>query len=148
MAFDRRAAAGARMRVIVAQRVVLDAAVVPEGNRVGLPAEPHLEFLPRAELAQEGEDRAALVSRQSVDMGGEVAVDVERLALRHRMGANDRMRCARVDLAAFGEAHQRVVPAIDMVARMRRGQPFEIDLPAWGKRTIGRKLAGTNLIAA
>src|SRR5215813_12449346 len=91
IAFDRHAAAGARLRVIVPQRLVLDAAVVPKGDRVGLPAEPHLEFLAGAELAQKVEDGAALVSRQPVDVGGEVAIDVQRLAFRHRMGANDRM---------------------------------------------------------
>ncbi len=33
---------------MVPQRLVLDAAVAPEGDRVGLPAKPDLKFLPRA----------------------------------------------------------------------------------------------------
>src|SRR6185436_70066 len=101
VAFDGHPAAGACLRVVVPKRLMLDAAVVPEGNRMGLPAEPHLEFLPGAELAQEIQDRAALFSRQAVDVSGEFAVDVQRLPLRHRVGANDRMRCLRVDLAGF-----------------------------------------------
>ena len=113
-----------------------------------LPAEPHLEFLARAELAQEIQDRAALFSRQPVDVRGEVAVDVERLALGHRMGAHDRMRRARIDLAGFLQPHQRIVAAIDVVAGMRRGQPFEIGLHARRQRVIGRVLAGEQRIAA
>src|SRR6516162_8119960 len=84
---------------------------------MGLPAEPHLEFLPCAELAQKAQDCPAFVSRQPIDMGGELAIDVQRLALCHWMGANNRMRCLRVDLTAFGDTHQRVVSTIDVVAR-------------------------------
>ena len=50
---------------------MLGAAVVPERDRMGLPAEPHLEFLPRAELTEKVQDRSALLFRQPVDMGGE-----------------------------------------------------------------------------
>src|SRR5262245_40024463 len=115
---------------------------------MGLPAEPHLEFLPCAELAQIIQNCAAFVSRQPVDMGGEVAIDVERFALCHRMGANDRVRCRRVDLAGFLAAYPGIVPAIDMIARMRCGQPFEIDLHTRGKRVIGRILASEERVAA
>jgi choline dehydrogenase-like flavoprotein len=37
IAFDRHPAAGPCLRVVVPERLVLDAAVVPEGNRVRLP---------------------------------------------------------------------------------------------------------------
>src|SRR5262249_5073890 len=107
IALDRHTPAGPRLRVIVPERLMLDAAIVPERDRMGLPAEPHLDLLARAELAQKGQDRAALLPRQPVDMRGELAVDVERLAPGHRVGANDRMRCLRVGLAALGDAHQR-----------------------------------------
>ena len=103
--FDRDASARACLRVIVPECLVLDAAVVPESDRMRLPSESHLEFLPCAELAQKLQNSVTLFSRQSIDMGGEPAVDVERLALCHRMGANNRMRCLRIDLAAFGDAH-------------------------------------------
>src|SRR3982074_2451005 len=69
IAFDRHPAPRARLRVIVPECLVLDAAVVPEGDRMGLPGEPHLEFLPRAVLAQKLEDRAAFFSRQPIDVG-------------------------------------------------------------------------------
>src|SRR5262245_56626609 len=98
IAFDRNSAARAGLRVIVPECLVLDAAIVPEGDRMGLPAEADLEFLARAVLAQKPEDRAALLSRQPIDMGGEMAVDEQRLALGHRVGANHRMRLCREDL--------------------------------------------------
>src|SRR5215470_815651 len=88
IAFDRHATARARLRVIVPECLVLDAAVVPEGDRMTLPGEPHLKFLTRAVLAQKLEERSALVPRQPIDMSGEVAVDEQRLAPGHRVGAN------------------------------------------------------------
>src|SRR6516162_1267447 len=111
---DGHAPAGARLRVVVPQRLVLDAPVVPEGDRVRLPTEPHLEFLARAELAQKVQDRAPLLSRQLVDVGGELAVDVERLAPGYGVGANNGMRGFRVDLAGLEDAHECIVPAIDV----------------------------------
>src|SRR6516225_11788910 len=95
-ASNGHAPSGARLRVVVPERLVLDAAVVPEGNRVRLPVEPHLEFLTRAELAQKVQERAPLLSRQLVDVGGELAVDVERLAPGYGVGANNGMRGFRV----------------------------------------------------
>src|SRR5262245_32137339 len=47
VALDGHAAAGADLRIIVPQRLVLDAAIVPEGDRMRLPEEAHLEFLAR-----------------------------------------------------------------------------------------------------
>src|SRR6516225_1396487 len=60
IASDRHSAAGARLRVIVPQRLMLDAAVVPEGDRMGPPAKADLELLPCAKLAQKIQDCAAL----------------------------------------------------------------------------------------
>src|SRR5215813_12587708 len=42
IAFDRHPATGARVR-LVPECLVRDAAVVPEGDRMGLPGEPHRE---------------------------------------------------------------------------------------------------------
>src|SRR2546423_13381678 len=98
---------------------MLDAAVVPKGDRMGLPGEPHLEFLPRAVLAQELEDRAALFSRQPVDMGGEVAVGEERLAPGHRGGANNRNQRMGADLVAVVATQQRIGSTIEVLARNR-----------------------------
>jgi hypothetical protein len=48
VALDRHTAAGTDLRVIIPQRHVLNAAIVPERDRVGPPAKPHLEFRPGA----------------------------------------------------------------------------------------------------
>src|SRR5215831_11423529 len=148
VAFDRHPTTGSRLGVVVPQRLMLDAAVVPEGYRMRLPTEPALEFLPGAELAQKIEDRTAFLSWQLIDVGGEVAVDIECLAFCHRMRAYDRVRCPRIDLAGLRQAHQRIVAAIDMVARMSRGQAVEIGLHAGRERIIGCVLAGKERIAA
>src|SRR5437870_2164239 len=67
---------------------------------MGLPAEPDLEFLARAVLAQIVQDRTALLWSKPIDMGGEVAIDEQRLALRYRMRAHDRVRRLREALRA------------------------------------------------
>ena len=64
---------------IVPDCEMLDTAVIPEGDRMGLPAEPDLEFLARAVLAQIVQDRTALLWCKPIDMGGEVAIDEQRL---------------------------------------------------------------------
>ena len=76
----------------------------------------YLEFFPRAEFAQEVQNRASLFARQIVDVGREVAIDVECLAFRYGVDTNDRVRCPRIDLPSFFHPHQRIVAAIDMVA--------------------------------
>ena len=92
---------------------------------MGLPVDPHLEFLPCAEPAQKVQDCAALVSRQPVDVGSEVAIDVDALRFVTRWVRTTGCDAVKVDLAGFLAAYPRIIPAIDMIARMRRGQPFE-----------------------
>src|SRR5262249_60089218 len=48
IALYRHTAAGTDLGVIIPQRHVLNAAIVPERDRVGPPAKPHLEFRPGA----------------------------------------------------------------------------------------------------
>jgi hypothetical protein len=48
VALDRHTAAGTDLGVIIPQRHVLNAAIVPERDRVRPPAKPHLEFRPSA----------------------------------------------------------------------------------------------------
>src|SRR6266436_4719923 len=115
---------------------------------MGLPAEPDLEFLARAVLAQIVQDRTALLWSKPIDMGGEVAIDEQRLALRYRMRAHDRVRRLREDLALVIAPHQHIGPAIDVIAGVRGGQSFEIDLHARRQGVIGRRLAGEQGIAA
>src|SRR6266516_4758236 len=83
---------------------------------MGLPAEPDLEFLARAVLAQIVQDRTAFLWSKPIDMSGEVAIDEQRLALRYRMRAHDRVRRLREDLAFVIAPHQHIGPAIDVIA--------------------------------
>src|SRR6266704_39788 len=85
------AVAGAGVRPIVPHRVVLDAAVVPERDRVLAPAEAALEQRVGHVLVEIAQDAVALVARDAVDVAGEALVDVERPAPGHRMGTDDRV---------------------------------------------------------
>src|SRR6516164_10554087 len=49
IAFERHSAPGPGLWVMIPECLVLDAAVVPKGDRMRVPTESHLEFLPRAE---------------------------------------------------------------------------------------------------
>ena len=69
--------AGAGLGVVVPHRVVLHAAVVPEGDRVLAPAEAALEVRVRDVLEQEVEEGAALALGDPEDPPGEGPVDVE-----------------------------------------------------------------------
>src|SRR5678815_904676 len=77
---DRHAMAVAALRIVVPHRVVLHAAVVPERDRVHLPAEPAVELRRLDVAVEELQHRVALRPRELLDARGEAAVDVERLA--------------------------------------------------------------------
>src|SRR5689334_7013354 len=105
---------------------MLGTTVVPEGDRVRLPAEAALEQRIFHVLVEIAQDSLALVDRHADEARGEAAIDVERFLLRHRMGPDHRMLgpgiCRAVLLA--GEIEQ---PAIDMLAVMDGGEPGKID---------------------
>src|SRR5476651_1329164 len=98
------------VREVIPHRVVHRRAVVPEGDRVGLPGEAALELRRLAVAVEHLEQGIALVFAQAHDVRREVAVDVERLAAGHRMGAHDRMLAARKALAGrWGAAEASAV---------------------------------------
>src|SRR5205085_877400 len=78
-------------------RAVLDAAVVPEGDRMLAPVEAHLPLGGLDVVEQELEERVALVFRQLVDLRGLAAVDVEQFLSRPRMHRDHRVRADRID---------------------------------------------------
>src|SRR5256714_12794299 len=96
LALYRHAIARARVRPVVPHRAMLRAAIVPERDRVLAPAEAALEQRVLAVLIEIRENRVALVARNADDVRGEAAIDVERLAVRHRMRAHHRMLRARI----------------------------------------------------
>src|SRR5258708_8948731 len=100
------------VRVVVERGAMHDAAVVPEGDRVVIPAEAALEFRRLDVTHQHLEQRVALVLLQALDALGEAAIDEQALSARHRMRPHDGMnslgkllvatfvRAARIDMSA------------------------------------------------
>src|SRR5262245_19899809 len=89
VALDGDPVAGAGVRPVIPHRVVLDAAIVPERDRVLLPAEAALEQRVGHVLVEIAQDAATLVTRDVVDVAGKTLVDVERLPAGHRVGSHD-----------------------------------------------------------
>src|SRR5262245_20064224 len=90
----------APVRVIVPQRMMLSAAVIPERDRVRLPAEARAE-LGRLDVAeQHGEDRIAFVAAHAENAGGEEAIHEQAFPARDRMRAHHRVLGARIFFAA------------------------------------------------
>src|ERR1700704_2415362 len=69
--------------------MMLDAAIVPERDRVLAPAEAALEQRVGHVLVEIAQDPVALVARDAVDVAGEALVNVEALLAGHRVGAHD-----------------------------------------------------------
>src|SRR5580704_8527599 len=132
VARHRDAVAGAGVGPVVPHRVVLDAPVVPERDRVLAPAEATLEEGVRHVLVEVAQDAVALVARYAVDIAGEAAVDVERLPPGHRMGAHDRVVGVRVGLLVLNSVIG-VLPAV-VLAVVPRCEAVEIGLHPVGSR--------------
>ena len=91
VAFDGDPVARAGVRPVVPHGAVLGAAVVPERDRPGPPAEPAGELRPRLVAEEIVEQRRALLLRHAVEAHGMADVDVERLPSRLGMDADDRV---------------------------------------------------------
>src|SRR5690242_7977745 len=90
-AVDRDAPHVTALAVIVVERVVQRAAVVPEGERVALPPEAALELRPDRMRAEIVDERLAFLFRHVLEAKREGAIDEERLAARLRMRAHHGM---------------------------------------------------------
>src|SRR5690349_3072511 len=144
---DSDAVAAAGVGPVVPHRTVLDAAIVPEGDRVRLPAEAALEQRVFHVLVEVVQDAVALVARHADQVAGEAAIHIERLLARHRMSAHHRMDRARI-LLLLGDAEILVEAAIDRCAVMERRQAVEIGLHAVRQRLVGGVHVGEQRIAA
>ena len=91
--------------VVVVERVVLDAAVVPQRQRAGLPAETAGEFGPRLVREEEVEQRRAFGLGHPGKAERVAALDIERLAAGLGMGAHDRVS------ATYAAARPRGAPS-------------------------------------
>ena len=126
---------------------MLDAAVVPEGDGVGAPAEAALEQRVLHVLVEIAQDAVALVARHADQAAGEAAIDVERLLAGHGVCANHRVLGARV-LRLVRHTEILVEAAIDRLAVVDRGHALEIPLHAVAERFVGGVHAGEQRVAA
>src|SRR5258708_91412 len=145
-ALDRDAVARAGVRPVIPHRVMLDTAIVPECDRVLLPAKAALEERVRHVLVQIAQHAVALVARQAVDVARKALVDVERLPAGHRMGAHDGVVGGGIALLIL-DTEILVLPAI-VLAVMPSGETFEILLQAVAKRLVGRVHVREQRVAA
>ena len=133
------------MRVVIPQRMVLRAAIVPKCDRVGLPVEAAVKFRRLDVATQQVEQRIAFELAEPVDPGREIFIDEERLAAGHRMRAHDRVLSARK--APFGD--RMAEPAvIRELTVMRRGQPLDEPFDRIGEAVIGGIHAGKERVSA
>src|SRR3954451_15433777 len=89
IAADRDAVSVTAMWVVVVYRPMLRAAIVPQRNRVGFPVKTALEFGLLEVPQQVFEDRRPLIGRQADNARRKTAIDEQRLAAGHRVGAHD-----------------------------------------------------------
>src|SRR4051812_16606630 len=94
--------------VVVVDRIVHGAAVVPQGERTDAPPEATRELRPHRMLEQIAQQRAALVLGHVDEAGGVRDVDVQRFAAGFGMRTNDGMY--RLELAVVARA--RVANAV------------------------------------
>src|SRR5262245_5379445 len=133
------------LRIVVPHGVVLDAAVVPEGDGALLPAEAALE-LRRLHVAEEElEHGVALRPLELDDARGEAAVHEEGLAAGNGMGADHRVLCLGEDAALVLHA---VAAAVHVLALVERGAVLEEALRRLGQRLVGRVHAREERVAA
>src|SRR5262244_3360531 len=119
---DRHAMSVPTLREVVPHGVVLDAAVVPEGDGALLPAEAALK-LRRLHVAEEElEHGVALRPLELDDARGEATVHEEGLAAGDGMGADGRVLRLGKDAALVLHA---VAAAVHVLALVKRGAVLE-----------------------
>src|SRR6266404_138978 len=119
-------------------------AVVPEGDRVGLPDEAALELRCLGMAIEHLEQRLALMTLETDDAGGEIAVHIKRLAPGYRMSAHHRMLVAW-KAAGFGRVAEAA--AIDLGAVMHGGEALAQPLDRRRERLVGAIHVGEQRVA-
>src|SRR5215475_13108605 len=90
LATHRDAMAVASVRVVVPQRMVLRAAVVPKCDRVRRPLEAHAQIGGLDVPIEHFENRVAFILAQADDVVGEKAINEQAFLTRFGMSANAR----------------------------------------------------------
>lgn len=146
------------LAMIIVQRIVLHAAIVPERDRALLPAEAAGEFRPDRVLPEEVQQWPALLDRHVLEADREIAVDVEAFPEGHGMGAHHRMLGLAMRRLAAQNVHRRepfeagvVVISrgvVDIAGAVDRDEPVEHPLHPRRQRLIGHVLVGEHRVAA
>jgi len=96
------------LAVIIVDGVVQDAAIVPERDRIGLPAEAAGEFGPHCVLSQILQERRAFLFRHVLETHGECRIDIERSAAGLDMSAHDRVLDLGIGRVAKAKRRRRL----------------------------------------
>ena len=138
--------------VIVVDRVVLGAAIVPQRDRAGLPAETAGEFRARRVGEKIAEQRRALLDRHVLEAQRVPAIGVERLAAGLGMRAHHRMLgdilLPRVGLRAVAHAVLARLRDVGLGGGIHHDEPVEHAPHAVRQRLVGAIHVGEQRIAA
>ena len=106
------------LTMVIVDRVVLDATVVPKGNCVGAPAEAAGEFGPYQVAVEIVEERRALFCAHAAEADREGAVDEQPLAPGFGMRADDGVLDFGMCGIAMPDVHRALCTAV-MPSSMR-----------------------------
>ena len=136
-------------RVVIPDRAVLGAAVVPKRHRARPPAEAAVEFRCRDLVIEHLQDGVAFAACHAVDARREVLVDEKPLAAGHRMGADNGMQGFGVDIDAVPHLATRAeAVAVDPGRLVPGFQIADQVLDRTRERLIGGVGAGEHRVAA
>lgn len=134
-----------RVGVVIPQRLVHHAAVVPECNRVRLPLEAHAELGRFHMPIEHFENGIALAPPEADNTCGVVSVDEQGFSPRHRMCPNNGVFGPRKYLAAVVDT---IAPTHDVLAIMYSAQSAQQLLDRFRKRLVGQVHVGEQGVPA
>ena len=121
---------------------MLNAAIIPEGDAVRLPAEAGLKDRFSKMLVQKRQDVVTLIPRNLIDMRREYGIHKDAFATRDGVGADDRVHRTGIDRPGIIDALVAVAAAPDALAVVGRCQAVEISFHPIRQRVIRRGHAG------
>src|ERR1700730_2374522 len=155
VAVDGDAMHDSLLAMVIVDGVVLDAAIVPERDRVRTPAEPAGELRARRMAIEIIEEGRALRLGHVRKTNGECPVDKQRLAAGLGMASYDRVLDLSLGGVAAPNFHRALAlgeivrpRTVGATRAMHRGQISEHPLHALGQRVVGQVHVGEQRIAA
>ena len=138
--------------MIIIQRIVQRASIVPDRDVADTPAQPALEFGPNLVLEEKGEKTGAFLLGPALERGRVAGAEIKRFAAGFGMRAHNRMdRRQRVDIGAIAGLLDPRGPRrrdLCLVGGADNTQPAKHLLQPVGKTLIGKFLVGEHRIAA